>query len=126
MSWLGGRGWRKPLMTVPAVAAVVAMTTGAVLRPPVEPSIPHDFADPTVLSVGGTYYAYSTASRYGAETFHVPVQRSRRLTAEWSHARDAMPELPAWVDKTAAGDGSVWAPAVTARGDDQRNGGRNV
>ena len=105
-------------MTVPAVAAVVAMTTGAVLRPPVEPSIPHDFADPTVLSVGGTYYAYSTASRYGAETFHVPVQRSRRLTAEWSHARDAMPELPAWVDKTAAGDGSVWAPAVTARGDD--------
>jgi arabinan endo-1,5-alpha-L-arabinosidase len=104
-------------MTVPAVAAMVTMTTGAVLRAPIAPSIPHDFADPTVLSVGGTYYAYSTASRYGAKNFHVPVQSSRRLTGGWSHARDAMPELPTWVDKTA-GEGSVWAPAVTARGDD--------
>jgi beta-xylosidase len=105
-------------MTVPAVAAVVALTTGAVLPAPIEPSISHDFADPTVLSVGGTYYAYSTASRYGAKTFHIPVRSSGRLTGGWSHARDAMPELPAWVDKTAAGEGSVWAPAVTERDDD--------
>jgi beta-xylosidase len=95
---------------------MVATTTGAALPAPIEPSIPHDFPDPTVLSVGGTYYAYSTASRYGAKTFHVPVQSSRRLTGGWSHTHDAMPELPAWVDHTAAGDGSVWAPAVTARG----------
>ncbi len=67
-------------MTVPAVAAVVAMTTGAVRPAPIEPSIPHDFADPTVLSVDGTYYAYSTTSRYGARNFHVPVQSSRLLT----------------------------------------------
>lgn len=116
MSWLAGRGWRNALMTVAAVAVAVALTTGAVLPAPIEPSIPHDFADPTVLSVSGTYYAYSTASRYGAETFHVPVQHSRRLAGGWSHARDAMPELPAWVDPTASN--SVWAPAVTARDDD--------
>ncbi|MDQ4094372.1 MAG: glycoside hydrolase family 43 protein, partial [Actinomycetota bacterium] len=64
-----------------------------------------------------TYYAYSTASRYGAKTFHVPVQSSTSLTGGWNHARDAMPELPTWVDETV-GEGNVWAPAVTARGDD--------
>lgn len=105
-------------MTVPAVAAVVAMTTGAVRPAPIEPSIPHDFADPTVLPVDGTYYAYSTTSRYGARNFHVPVQSSRLLTGGWSHPHDAMPELPSWVDKTAAGEGSVWAPAVTPRSHD--------
>lgn len=103
-------------MTVPAVAAMVATTTGAALRAPIEPAIPHDFPDPTVLSIGGTYYAYSTASRYGAKTFHVPVRSSTSLTGGWSQARDAMPELPAWVDETV-GEGNVWAPAVTARGE---------
>jgi beta-xylosidase len=44
------------------------------------------------------------------------VQRSTSLTGGWSHARDAMPELPAWVDRTAPDEGSVWAPAVTAHG----------
>ena len=118
MSLFAGRGWRDPLLTASAVAAMVATTTGAGLRPPIEPSIPHDFADPTVLAVDGTYYAYSTASRYGDENFHVPVQRSRRLTGGWSHARDALPELPGWVDKTAVQAGNIWAPAVTERGHD--------
>jgi arabinan endo-1,5-alpha-L-arabinosidase len=112
MSWLAGRGWRNPLMTV----AAGRIDHRGALPAPIEPSIPHDFADPTVLSVGGAYYAYSTASRYGAGTFHVPVQHSRRLSGGWSHAHDAMPELPAWVDPTAPG--SVWAPAVIARDDD--------
>ncbi|MBV9029887.1 MAG: family 43 glycosylhydrolase [Pseudonocardiales bacterium] len=118
MSLSVGRGWRNLLATVPAVAAMVATTIGAGLPARIEPSISHDFPDPTVLSVGGTYYAYSTASRYGGRTLHVPVRRSTRLTGGWSHARDALPELPAWVDTTAPGEGSVWAPAVTARGDD--------
>lgn len=116
VSLFAGRGWRIPLITVPVVAAVVATTTGAALRGPVEPSNPHDFADPTVLAVGDTYYAYSTSSRYGAKTFHVPVQRSRSLTGGWSHAHDAMPELPTWVDETV-NDGNVWAPALTAHDD---------
>jgi len=102
-------------MTVPAVAATVATTTGAALPALVKPSIPHDFPDPTVVLVGDTYYAYSTASRYAGTIFHVPVQRSTSLTSGWGHARDSLPELPAWVDQTAPDEGSVWAPAVTPR-----------
>jgi len=102
-------------MTVSAVAAMVATTTGAGLPARIRPSIFHDFPDPTVMSVGDTYYAYSTASWYGTKLFHVPVVSSPRLTGGWSQARDAMPALPIWADHTAAGQGSVWAPAVTAR-----------
>ena len=117
MSLAVGRGWRDLLATVPAVTAMVATTIGAGLPAPIEPSISRDFPDPTVLSVGGTYYAYSTASRYGGRTFHVPVRHSTRLTGGWSDARDALPELPAWVDTTAPGEGSVWAPALTGSDD---------
>jgi arabinan endo-1,5-alpha-L-arabinosidase len=112
MPWLPDRRWSTPLITVPAIAAVVATTTGAGVPSPIGPSILHDFADPTVLSVGRHYYAYSTNSRYGIKTFHVPVRSSSSLTGRWSDAHDAMPELPAWVD-TGTGEGSVWAPAVT-------------
>lgn len=101
---------------MPAVAAAIATTTGAALSPPMGPAIPHDFADPTVLPVGHRYYAYSTNSRYGTRNLHVPVRSSSSLTGKWSDARDAMPRLPAWVDQTAAGEGSVWAPAVVATG----------
>jgi arabinan endo-1,5-alpha-L-arabinosidase len=97
---------------------MVAATTAVTLRPPIQPAIPHDFPDPAVLAVGGTYYAYSTASHYGTRIFHVPVESSTSLTSGWSRARDAMPTLPTWVPDTAAGDASVWAPEVTARSDD--------
>jgi arabinan endo-1,5-alpha-L-arabinosidase len=118
MSSFGGRGWGSLLVTVSALAAMVATTTGAALLARVKPSIPQNFPDPTVVSVGGTYYAYSTASWYGAKLFHIPVVSSTSLTGGWGHAHDAMPELPAWVESTPAGEASVWAPAVTQRGDD--------
>src|SRR5918911_2855153 len=118
MSLFAGHGWRTPLMTVSAIAAIVATTTGATLPARIKPSIPHDFPDPTVVSVGDTYYAYSTASWYGATLFHIPVLSSPSLTGGWGHARDALPQLPAWVDKTGADEGSVWAPAVTRRDGD--------
>jgi beta-xylosidase len=113
-----GRGWASLLITVPAVAVLVATTTAATLRPPIQPAIPHDFPDPAVLVVGGTYYAYSTASQYGTRIFHVPVESSTSLTSGWSHARDAMPTLPPWVADTPAGESSVWAPAIARRGHD--------
>lgn len=118
MSRLPGRGWVRLLTTVPAVVAMVASTTAMTLRPPIQPAIPHDFPDPAVLAVGKMYYAYSTASRYGNTIFHVPVESSTSLTGGWDHARDAMPTLPAWVADTAAGEGSVWAPEVSAHSDD--------
>lgn len=112
------RTWVRLAMTVLTVGLVVMTTTGMALRAPIQPAIPHDFPDPTVISVRGIYYAYSTASRYGSSVEHVPVTRSTTLMGGWSQARDAMPELPAWVDHTRAGQGSVWAPAVNARGPD--------
>ncbi|MDT7661301.1 MAG: arabinan endo,5-alpha-L-arabinosidase, partial [Pseudonocardiales bacterium] len=118
MSRLPARGWVRLLTTVPAVVAMVASTTAMTLRPPIQPAIPHDFPDPAVLAVGKLYYAYSTASRYGNTIFHVPVESSTSLTGGWNHPRDAMPTLPAWVADTAAGEGSVWAPEVTAHSDD--------
>jgi beta-xylosidase len=111
------RGWTSLLTTGPAVAAMVATTVAAAPATEIEPSIPHDFPDPAVLAVGGTYYAYSTASRYGDRIYHVPVQASSRLTGGWGAPHDAMPDLPPWVAKSAAGEGSVWAPEVAARSD---------
>jgi beta-xylosidase len=83
--------------------------------PPVHPVISHDFADPGVLRAEGTYYAYSTMSRYGSVVWHVPVARANPGTRRWTVLRDAMPKLPGWVDQSAPGDGDVWAPDVSTR-----------
>ncbi|HZC07419.1 MAG TPA: glycoside hydrolase family 43 protein [Ktedonobacterales bacterium] len=69
-----------------------------------QPAIRSDFADPAVLVVGNTYYAYAT-NAYGK---HIQVARSLDLR-EWTLLPDALPVLPAWAD--SRGDW-VWAPAV--------------
>lgn len=94
------------------MATVVAATTAAVIQP----AIPHDFPDPAVLAVGGNYYAYSTASRYGNQIRHVPVARSTSLNGTWTDLGDALPDMPPWVAKTGAA-ATVWAPEVAARSD---------
>ena len=60
------------------------------------------FADPSVLIVGSTYYAYSTNT--GGE--NVPVVESPDLV-HWSDVGDAMPLLPPWVQ-----GGFTWSPSV--------------
>ena len=95
-------------------ASALSMTVASPAPPPV---ISHDFADPSVLRAGGAYYAYSTMSRYGAALWHVPVARATHGISHWTVLRDAMPQLPAWVDQSAPGDGDVWAPDVSARRD---------
>src|SRR4051812_41803600 len=62
-----------------------------------------DFADPHVIRVGDTYYAYATNA--GANT---PVARSTDL-ADWERLGDALPPdtFPAW-----AMPGRTWAPGV--------------
>lgn len=96
-----------------AVVAAVAAPLGA-------PLIGRDFPDPSILSVGKTYYAYSTSSVYGTTRRHVPVFQSTgavgSTTAKWTDAGDALPQLPAWVAKDGAGASSVWAPSVVSRG----------
>ncbi len=67
---------------------------------------PFDFADPSVLRVGGTYYAYSTNSAIG----NMPVISSTDLH-HWNIVGDALPSVPSW-----ALGGGTWAPSVIAFG----------
>jgi hypothetical protein len=76
-----------------------AMQRGGTANPVV---YPFDFADPTVLAVGDTYYAYSTNSAIG----NVQVLSSKDLS-HWTIVGDALPVLPAW-----AVTGGTWAPSV--------------
>jgi hypothetical protein len=77
----------------------------AALRTPLEPSISYDFPDPTVLSVGGTYYAYCTNSRYEAKILHVPLRTSTSLTGRWSQPGDADAIVPKPFTDTETGRG---------------------
>lgn len=63
-----------------------------------------DFPDPSVLVVGGRYYAYSTQS----DGRNIQVMMSTDLL-DWTMPRDALPELPIW-----AVAGYTWAPSVAA------------
>ncbi len=69
------------------------------------PVFPFDFADPFVLRVGSTYYAYSTNAGAG----NVQVIRSTDLR-HWELLGNALPALPAW-----SMPNSTWAPSVLAR-----------
>lgn len=68
------------------------------------PVIRRDFADPGIIRVGDTYYAYSTNSA----SRNVPYAISTDLI-NWEYESDAMPALPTWAQ---LGGGYVWAPEV--------------
>lgn len=70
------------------------------------PTYPFDFADPFVVRVGTTYYAFGTNSASG----HVQVMRSTTLT-QWQPLGDALPHLARW-----ATPGYTWSPAVVQVG----------
>ena len=72
------------------------------------PVIDDDFADPDVLEVDGTYYAYAT----NTATTNVPVATSTDLETWEDLEADALPELPSWVIP-----GKTWAPEVSRFGD---------
>ncbi len=61
-----------------------------------------DVADPFILRVGKTYYAYSTE----VANVQTPVRRSTDLV-NWQYVGDALPVLPGW-----AQGGFTWAPEV--------------
>jgi Glycosyl hydrolases family 43 len=81
-----------------ACSAALAADTGA--------RFPYDFPDPSVLTVGSRYYAYSTNSGVG----NIQVLVSSDLV-HWSIVGDGLAGLPAW-----ASPGATWAPSVTALG----------
>ena len=68
-------------------------------------AIDQDFADPDVLLVDGTYYAYATNSLVN----NVQFATSADLVSWEVQDSDALPELPDWADS-----GKTWAPDVSA------------
>src|SRR4051794_29807625 len=95
------------MLTLLAPSAALA-AGGGTYRNPV---LGHDFPDPSVIRVGGWFYAYGT--EFVTPTRHVNIQvaRSRDLV-HWRYLGDALPRLPAWGDDT----GVSWAPDVVHRG----------
>lgn len=93
-----------------ADAAIPSIDSGTTTTPITytNPVIPSDFADPFVLRVGETFYAYAT----NALGKNVQAAKSTNLTS-WSDLADAMPALPAWAKANAS---LTWAPSVLARG----------
>jgi hypothetical protein len=67
---------------------------------------PYDFADPSILLVGDTYYAYATEGPGGA----IQVLSSKSVGA-WTMRARALANRPSW-----AKPGPIWAPSVHAIG----------
>jgi xylan 1,4-beta-xylosidase len=69
------------------------------------PVIAGDFADPSVIRVGDTYYAVGTSSEWGPA---YPIYTSKDLV-NWEYAGPVFSDLPAWTM------GSYWAPELFYR-----------
>lgn len=70
---------------------------------PVESAI---FADPSVVKVGDTYYAYATQNKEAT----VPIATSPDFENWTVLGKDALPEIGAWGQKGE--NQSIWAPDV--------------
>ena len=82
----------------PACSTSLTATTGA--------RFPFDFADPSVLRVGDTYYAYSTNAGVG----DIQVIRSGDLSS-WEIVGNGLGALPPW-----AAANRTWAPSASSIG----------
>jgi xylan 1,4-beta-xylosidase len=71
------------------------------------PVIAGDFADPSVIRVGDTYYAAGTSSEWGPA---YPIYTSKNLI-DWEYVGPVFNELPEWTM------GSYWAPELFFRND---------
>lgn len=63
-------------------------------------NIPGDFADPSIIRKGNTYYAIGTSSEWGP---HFPIFQSKDLK-QWKQTGFLFEEAPAWTSS------SFWAP----------------
>ncbi|UQU62727.1 family 43 glycosylhydrolase [Couchioplanes caeruleus] len=119
------RGRRGPLRPAAAATAVLALVAGlltATAAPSAAvasgPVIDQNFADPDVMKVGRTYYAYATNS----DGRNIKWATSTDLVSWTVQASDALPALGAWADPAwsfppgGSGDHGVWAPEVFATG----------
>ncbi|MBC7569296.1 MAG: family 43 glycosylhydrolase [Spirosoma sp.] len=69
------------------------------------PVIAGDFADPSVIRVGDTYYAVGTSSEWGPA---FPIYASTDLV-NWQYVGPVFAKLPDWIE------GSYWAPELFHR-----------
>ena len=69
------------------------------------PVIAGDFADPSVIRVGDTYYAVGTSSEWGPA---YPIYTSKNLV-DWEYVGPVFADLPEWTM------GSYWAPELLFR-----------
>lgn len=92
----------------PTVAAMNSVPK-PVARPVTDPLIEADFADPDMIKVGGTYYAYAT----NAGQHNVQVAKAPAAEGPWTVLNDdALPALGVWAET-----GMTWAPEVLPRPD---------
>ena len=107
-------------LVAPAAAhASAASTPAAAAAPdqasrPITPVIDANFADPSILLVGGVYHAYATNS--GGQ--NIQHETSTDLV-HWRKQADVLPQLGSWVGDCTftpggATDHCIWAPQVTA------------
>lgn len=104
-------------LVVPAVSVAAAADPAAADRgahETIRPVIDANFADPDVLLVDGTYYAYAT----NTDGQNIQLQTSRDLRS-WVPQPDVLPTLGAWTGPCSftpggATDNCVWAPHVSA------------
>lgn len=71
----------------------------------IRPVIPGDFADPSVIRVGNSYYAVGTSSEWAP---HYPLFKSTDLI-HWKQSGYLFPQTPAWASS------SFWAPELYYR-----------
>ena len=85
-------------------AGSAAATTAPPPRQFTNPVVAGNFADPSILKVGDSWYAYAT----GDLVVNLQVARSADLV-HWERLDDALPELPEW---SVLQKGLTWAPEV--------------
>ena len=89
-------------LTATGVAVASSSSAGGETSAFLAPAYAGDFPDPSVLLVGGIYWAYGT----GSGGLNLQVMQSSSL-ASWTAPTDPLPTLPAW-----ASPGHTWAPGV--------------
>jgi len=85
--------------------------TGPILKRSVSgPVIETDFPDPSIIQVGGTWYAFGTQSLYDFKNVKTQLATSSDFE-NWDLREnyDALRTLPSWVDMK---DPRIWAPDV--------------
>lgn len=92
----------KPFTTIRATLLILLWSTCMSAQQLTNPVIPGDFADPTVIRLGDTYYATGTSSEWAP---HYPVFESTDLV-NWSYIGPAFQTKPSWTK------GSFWAPEL--------------